>query len=296
MVYMEEQYMNLLLELLKFISLSLGIVIIAKYLLVPVLRKISYLLNLGPKASGNIAGFATSVPELLTVVFSASAGLIGTIVYNILSSNVINLIQYIFSIYLNKNQKYLDNRAIKIDLFLVGVTIFIPVCLLVFNMKLDANIVIVFILLLLLFYYINYNVHKLYLEKEDKEILEEELSKEAKEYRFKRKNKKTVILYWIYLIFIAIALYIIGELLSTSLTNLSNIFGFPEVVLGILLGFITSIPELITFIEAQRKEKKKNDEVNKLGVIEATNNLLTSNILNLFAIQSIGILIFTIFG
>lgn len=170
--------MSLLLELGKFIVLSLGIVIIAKYLLVPVLRKISLLLNLGPKASGNIAGIATSVPELLTVVFSAFAGFIETSIYNILSSNVINLIQYIFSIYLNKNQKYLDNRAIKIDLLLVAVTIFIPAGLIILNMRLDINIVIVFILLLFLFYYINYNAHKLYLEKEDKEILQEELEKE----------------------------------------------------------------------------------------------------------------------
>ena len=77
--------MNLTIEIAKFTLLSLGIVIIAKYLLVPVLRKISQILNLGPKASGNIAGFATSVPELLTVAFSAAAGFIGTGVYNILS-------------------------------------------------------------------------------------------------------------------------------------------------------------------------------------------------------------------
>lgn len=288
--------MNLFLELIKFIILSLGIVGIAKYLLVPVLRKISQLLELGPKASGNIAGFATSVPELLTVVFSSSAGFISTSIYNILSSNVINLIQYIFSIYLNKNQKYISNKAIKIDLLLVIITIVIPSILLGFNIELNSNVVIVFVLLLALFYYINYNTHKLYLRKEEQEILEEEIKEEEKEYRFKRKNKKTIVLYWIYLILIAVALYVIGEWLSGSLTNLSNIFGFPEMILGILLGVITSIPELITFIEAQRKEKSKNsEEANKLGVIEATNNLLTSNLLNLFAIQSIGIIIYTIF-
>ena len=289
--------MALTVELIKFVLLSLGIVIIAKYLLVPVLRKISQLLNLGAKASGNIAGFATSVPELLTVAFSSSAGFIGTGIYNILSSNVINLIQYIFSIYLNKNQKYLNNRAIKIDVVLVLITILIPICLIVFNITLDTNIVIIFVLLLALFYYINYNAHKLYLGKEEKEILQEEIEEEQNEYRFKRKNKKMIILYWIFLIFIAVSLYVIGELLSTSLTNLSNLFGLPEFLLGILLGVITSIPELITFIEAQRKEKqKRNDEANKLGVIEATNNLLTSNILNIFAIQSLGIIIYTIFG
>lgn len=288
--------MELFIELLKFVTLSLGIVIIAKYLLVPVLRKISYLLNLGPKASGNIAGFATSVPELLTVIFSASAGLIGAISYNILSSNVINLIQYIFSIYLNKNQKHLANKAIKVNLFLVVLTILIPIFLITFDIKLETNIVIVFMLMLLLFYYINYNSHKLYLKKEDKEIFENEIKEEEIEYRFKRKSKKEVILYFVYLLIISVGLYVIGEFLSGSLTNLSNIFGFPEIVLGILLGFITSIPELITFIEAQRKQGKNNEELNKLGVIETTNNLLTSNILNLFVIQSIGIIIFKIYA
>lgn len=284
-------------ELIKFIVLSLGIVAISKYLLVPVLRRISQLLNLGPKASGNITGFATSVPELLTVVFSASAGLMSTSIYNILSSNVINFIQYIFSIYLNRNQKFLNNIAIRIDLILVATTIAIPAGLQIFNISLNPSIVILFIVLLALFYYINYNVHKLYLEKEDKEILEEIIEEEKEELRFKKSSNKTIILYWIYLLLIVIGLYIVGKWLSTVLTDLSNIFRFPEIVLGILLGAITSIPELITFIESQRKEKvKASEEADKLGVIEATNNLLTSNILNLFAIQSIGILIYWIWG
>lgn len=284
-------------ELIKFIVLSLGIVAISKYLLVPVLRRISQLLNLGPKASGNITGFATSVPELLTVVFSASVGLMSTSIYNILSSNVINFIQYIFSIYLNRNQKFLNNIAIRIDLILVATTIAIPAGLQIFNISLNPSIVILFIVLLALFYYINYNVHKLYLEKEDKEILEEIIEEEKEELRFKKSSNKTIILYWIYLLLIVIGLYIVGEWLSTVLTDLSNIFRFPEIVLGILLGAITSIPELITFIESQRKEKvKDSEEADKLGVIEATNNLLTSNILNLFAIQSIGILIYWIWG
>lgn len=289
--------MNLKLELIKFFVLSFGIVVIAKYLLVPVLRKISQLLKLGAKASGNIAGVATSIPELLTVAFSSASGFIGTSIYNILSSNIINLIQYIFSIYLNKNQKHLHNRAILIDLTLAICTILIPIFLVAFNIELNTNIVIIFILFFALFYYINYNSHKLYLAKEEKEIQQEEIEEEKKEYRFKKRSKKTIILYWIFLFLIAVALYVIGELLSASLTNLSNFFGLPEMLLGVLLGVITSIPELITFIEAQRKEKgKNNEEFNKLGVIEATNNLLTSNVANLFIIQSIGIIIFSILG
>ena len=65
-------------------------------------------------------------------------------------------------------------------------------------------------------------------------------------------------------------------------------------MIGILLGFITSIPELITFFEAQKHHKEKGQD-NMLGVVEATNNLLTSNVLNLFMIQSIGILMNVLF-
>lgn len=88
-------------------------------------------------------------------------------------------------------------------------------------------------------------------------------------------------------------LYLIGNLLSDTLTNLCQIFMVPQFVLGIALGFITSIPELITFFESQKHYKKTDEE---LGVVEATNNLLTSNVANLFIIQTIGIILFSIFN
>ena len=71
-------------------------------------------------------------------------------------------------------------------------------------------------------------------------------------------------------------------------------FSLSQTIIGILLGFITSIPELITFFEAQKhyKEQKSNE---LLGVVEATNNLLTSNMLNLFIIQSIGLIFYYVF-
>lgn len=288
--------MNLIFEFLKFIVFSLGIVIISKYLLVPILRKISTILNLSAKARGNIAGFATSVPELLTVCFSASSGLIGTSIYNILSSNTINLIQYTFTVYLNKNQKYLRNKAILTDIILALITVAIPLIAVIFKFTFGMISVVIFVILSFVFYYINHNVHKLYLGKEDKEIEKEEQTEAENEDR-KSNKKGNIILYAIVLLIIVALLYWIGELLSNSLTNLCKTFGLPEIVVGILLGFITSIPELITFTEAQRKEKSKNDEMaNKIGVVEATNNLLTSNILNLFVIQSIGIILYSIFG
>ena len=272
-------------EIIKFIIYSGLIVLISKYILVTTLRKLAEAMNLKAKTVGDIAGYATSVPELLTITTSSLRGLTGASVYNILSSNVINLIQYLGAILLNKNASKLRNKAIVIDLVMVFFTIAIPIVFLKLDIELKLAVVPLFIILYILFMVLNNNVHKLYLKNEDEE-LEEEIEEERKE---QKKNPRKVLRYVLVLIVTGVLLFIIGEMLGDTLENLCNLFGVSEVVVGILLGLDTSLPELITFFEAQRYYKKVDDDM--LGVVEATNNLLTSNILNLFAIQSVGILI-----
>lgn len=281
---------EMFLEIIKFILYSGLIVLISKYILVSTLRKLAENLNLKPKTVGNVAGLATSMPELLTISISSMNGLMSTSVFNILSSNVINLIQYIASIVLNKNRKAFNNKAIKIDMILVLITIFIPLILIWKDIEMSLFIVPAFLILYALFRYLNNNAHKLYLEKEDEQIekqIEEEESKE-------KGNTRKTALYIIILIGTGLLLYVIGELLGDTLNSLCHQFNISQTIIGILLGFITSIPELITFFEAQKHYKTQNND-DMLGVVEATNNLLTSNVLNLFIIQSIGILIYTIF-
>lgn len=129
-----------------------------------------------------------------------------------------------------------------------------------------------------------HHIHLNDLEKEiEKEVYEEE--------KWKRGKKELIIKYAIYLVLVGILLFFIGDLLSDTLKDLCNLFGVPEFLIGIVLGIATSIPELITFLESQKYHKEK-EKVH--GVVEATNNLLTSNMLNLFIIQSIGILLYMI--
>ena len=277
-------------EFMKFIIYSGLIVLISKYILVKTLRKLAENLNLKPKTVGDVAGYATSVPELLTISTSSLRGLQAASVYNILSSNIINFIQYIASIVANKNRKAFENRAIKIDIILVILTIAIPITLMWLNIDINLNIVPIFILLYALFVYINNNAHKLYLENEDKE-LEKQIQEEEKT---EIGNTRKTVLYIGILIVTGILLFVVGDLLGETLENLANIFHISQTIIGILLGFTTSIPELITFFEAQKHYKQQDDNI--LGVVEATNNLLTSNILNLFIIQVIGVLIYAIFA
>lgn len=275
----------MIIEIFKFIFYSSLIVIISKYVLVITLRKLAESLNLKARTVGNIAGYATSVPEFLTIVTSSIRGLSGASIYNILSSNVINFIQYLASIVLNENFDKIKNKAILTDMILVILTILIPIILLILNIEIDLFVVPGFLILYFLFLFLNNNVHKLYLKKEDKK-LEREIEKEKK---WEKGNKKKIFKYSIILLFSTVILFIIGELLGNTLENLCNVFNVSQIIIGILLGFITSLPELITFFESQKYHKSSKDKM--LGVVEATNNLLTSNILNLFLIQTIGILI-----
>lgn len=271
--------LELISEIVKFILYSLAIVLISKYILAVAIRKIGVSLKLKTKTVGSIAGYATSVPELLTVTISSLNGLMSASMYNILSSNIINFLQYMTSVILNKNQKMLRNEAIKIDVLLVIATILIPIIFIQLNLEINITVIIVFILLYIFFRYIDGNAHKLYLN------IHEEQTNETQTEKAWFKSIKYIIL----LIFSSILLFIVGNLLGETLENLCYSFNVPEIIIGILLGVITSIPELITFFEAQKHHKTKdNDEA---GVIEATNNLFTSNILNLFIIQSIGFVI-----
>ena len=272
-------------EIVKFFIYAMLIVMISKFMLVKALRKLSKSLNLRPRAIGNIAGVATSIPEFLTVTVSSFKGLASTSLYNILSSNIINFIQYILSIIINKNYKELKNKAIIIELIIVGVTILIPIFLLNYEKEIDVKFALTFIVLYIVFSIIIKKVHEKYFNEEkseEEEVLEEKV-KSTKKY-----------VYILIIILSGILLYIIGNALGDVLGNLSELFGIAEFILGILLGMITSIPELITFFESQ-KHYRKESKNKLLGVIEATNNLLSSNMINLFLIQSIGIIIYRVF-
>ncbi len=261
-------------EIFKLIIELIIIIFISKSLLVPILRRIGENLNLKPTTIGNISGIATSIPEFLTVTFSAITGMTDAGIFNILSSNIINFLQYIISVFINQNLSLLKNRAIKINLFMVLITIILPVIIWKLNFESNIFLIPIFLILFVVFNRINkYNNSEFKLEKE--EIL-------------KRHNSiKSTVLYIVYILLIGFILYILGVCLSGTLENLCYTFNISEIIIGFILGIATSIPEFITFIESQRHHKENN----KYGIIEASNNLLTSNTINLFIIQSISIFI-----
>lgn len=266
--------MEMIIEILKLLLELFAIIIISKKLLVPIIRKLGESLKLKAHTIGVISGVATSIPEFLTVAFSTSSGLISVGIYNILSSNLINIIQYLLSVIINKNIKLLKNKSILISIILSIITIIIPIIIIYFKIERNIILIPIFIILFYIFNKINTNIHQKY------EINLEYKSREG-----------NVLKYIIYIIFIGIILYFIGDLLSNTLEVLCHTFNISEILIGFILGMATSIPEFITFIESQKYYSQKD---NLLGLIEASNNLVVSNTLNLYVIGTISIVIFQI--
>ncbi len=206
--------MELIFEIAKFIIYLLVIVYVSKNILVKLLRKIAEIFDLSPKKVGDIAGVATSMPELLTVFFSSIQGLISTSIYNIISSNVINFVQYIWSIKINKNEKMLDSKAIKIELGMIVSTILIPIAMVITNIEANITIVPIFILLFILFSYLKRNVYKIYKlstinDKERKEIEEEK--------RWVKNKNKIAVKTALELLGVGIILFIVRKFTSETL-------------------------------------------------------------------------------
>lgn len=128
------------------------------------------------------------MPELLTVFFSSLQGLFGTSMYNIISSNVINLIQYICSIRINKNVYVIkENRALKVELGIVIITIIIPIAMIWFDMEVNIGLVPIFLLAFVMFYFIKGNAYKVYKMNTLSSKEEEEIEQEKKWVKNKRK-------------------------------------------------------------------------------------------------------------
>ena len=160
--------MNLFFEIVKLIVELLIIILVSKNLLVPIIRKLGEKLKLKPHTIGNIAGIATSIPEFLTVTFSAVNGMLDTGIFNILSSNISNTIQYTISILLNKNVNLLKNRVIKINMILVLLTIIIPI--IVWKLQIMDNIIIVPIFIILFYIFNKINIISNKVIENEKEI------------------------------------------------------------------------------------------------------------------------------
>ena len=125
---------------------AFAIIGLVKYGLVPGIDRASASLGWSLKARGKATGYATSVPELVTLVAAGLSGVWEAGLWNIASSNIINvsLATAALLVY-RRGRDLLDRRFVK-ELSFAGLGIIAP--LLLMQLQLDQHPSVVIVLLL----------------------------------------------------------------------------------------------------------------------------------------------------
>jgi len=266
--------------LLNFIILTVCafITIVAVRLLVIYgINILSTALRFSVKTKGQIIGYATSIPELVVVVSSAFAGVFDAGFWNIASSNIINFVLFLLAVLIYKQHSDLLKPKFIDELIFGVLSMAIPLGLYTLHVELTGGVAGLLLLVFLIY-----------------KVVDRALNREEQKYRQSHAVQGNVTKGLAALILGIVIVVFTGRYLGISAHALVYEIGTPTWLIGWILGFITSLPELTSFFEIYRLEKK-NGRLHLLDdTQEALDALVSSNMSNLGVILPIGIIVYSL--
>ena len=261
---------------------ALGIIFFVKYGLLRGIDQAADTLRWSPKTRGKLTGYATSVPEFVCLVSAGLAGVWEVGLWNIASSNIINLVLMLSAVVYFKQSKALFHKQFIDELSFALLAIVIPIGLM--QAKLDTQW---YLVVLLLAFFLIYQIVDRRVNRPSDVEVEETQEVEA--------NVAQGITQGI--IFVAVALVAIivaGIFLGDSTATVVRQLGVHPTLAGWILGFVTSLPEMVTFF-AVYSEAKKNKTLGDLNdTQEALDNLTGSNMANVGFVYPLGLLAYLV--
>jgi cation:H+ antiporter len=266
-----------MIDFIYLIVLGLLTIVLTKYLLIEGIQCLSIAWKFPSKVRGQILGYATSVPELVGTVGTASKGLLGAGLWNIASSNIINVTLFFSALLYYRRQKALMKSKFLDELGFSICAIIIPVALVALGSASKS----IWTALGLFVFFVLYLII-------DKKLNPQEEEKSEKDPPTEHQNQlgmKGIIL----VILGLIGVVIVGNYLGIVAEKIVKELSVPQWGVGWILGFITSLPELTTFFAVFAAGQTSPDDED---CQEALDNLAASNMSNLGLIYPIGIVVF----
>jgi Ca2+/Na+ antiporter len=249
---------------------SVAIVGLVKVGLVPGIDRLSASLGWSLKARGKATGYATSVPELVTLVAAGLSGVWDAGLWNIASSNLINLSFATMALVYYKRVPVVADRDFVKELTFAGIGIAAPLVLMRFG--LDTHGGIIPVLLVLFGAY----------------LLLDKGNGDAPEGQEAGADNSP----WIGLGLIVgslVAISIAGNFLGGATRDVVQLMGISAMATGWILGLITSLPEAVTFFAVFSARRVFGSTDRKAQVQELLDNLAASNMSNSGLIYPIGL-------
>lgn len=253
-----------------------AIVFSVRYLLIPGIGRIGAALRFSAKIRGQMIGYATSVPELTVLVAGALNGVFSAGMWNIASSNIINWALFLVTVFAFRQQLDLKNRAFADELVFGVLSVVIPLGM--FALHIGTGFVTAAGLLGFFAFY---------------KIMDRRLNTAGKPAPLPKGAEGGTLAGGSMLLAIGVgAILLAGKFLGGSAGTLVKQLNVPAWAVGWILGLVTSVCELASFIEIYRIHKPKDSPNHIKDTQEALDALVASNISNLGLILPIGMLVY----
>jgi Ca2+/Na+ antiporter len=266
---------------LLFAGSMFGIIVVARFALYEPAQKLARAANLSRATTGQLLGYLTSAPELVATIFVAGTGLFAVVSYNILGSNIVNVLLAGVAALWFKQVRGLSGGVFRLEQVIILISIIIPIVLLVTGQ--DSAL---WSGLALFAAYIAYLLVMRKRHEAVGPVEDEDASQSWGE------SKPRVVSQILILAAGLVSLYFLGDVLGDAIYDLGTAFSVSAVILGGLTAVATSLPELTTFFASYAAHRRSKTDGNQ----EVMHNLMASNVLNLFVIQAIGVVIFQVFA
>lgn len=247
-----------------------------RFLLIPGIGKIGAALKFSAKVRGQMIGYATSVPEFTVLVAGALAGVFNAGLWNIAASNIINWVLFLATVFAFRQQLDLKNKVFADEIVFGILSVVIP--LLMFAAHIGTNYATV---LGLLGFFVLYKV------------MDKRLNKAGKPAPLPPGSENgTLGGGSVFLVVGILVILLAGRFLGGSAGALVKQLNVPAWAVGWILGLVTSVCELASFVEIYRIHKPKDTPRHIKDTQEAIDALVASNVSNLGLILPLGMLVY----
>jgi Ca2+/Na+ antiporter len=265
-----------------------------RFLMMPGIRGLAAALNFSTKTTGQVIGYATSLPELTVLVAAALSGVFEAGFWNIASSNIINCILFLSAVAVYRQHKELRQHLFRDELGFALLSVCVPIGLAVTGVALSYPIAAALLGLFVVYRLLDARLNRGagFQPAASLPELHAKIATATATAHAERDVEgggmplpKAIGLLVAALVVILAA----GRFLGASAAELVVRLDVPSWALGWLLGVITSLPELTSFFEVYHLRRAAGiiDETVE-DTQEALDALVSSNMCNLALILPIG--------
>jgi Ca2+/Na+ antiporter len=251
------------------------IILLVKFGLLKGIDNIANAMKWSAKARGQATGYATSVPEFVCLVSTGLAGVWEAGLWNIASSNIINVGLMLLAVLKYRQFGELFNWRFTDEIGFALLAVAVPVVLMSVGMDVEWYLTPILLGFFLVYRVVDKFVNPL---NESKGSAEETVG--------------SLPFGFILVLTALVAIVVAGFFLGNATADVVEQLGIRPAIAGWILGVVTSLPEMVSFFAVYATASKEGKLGNLNDTQEVLDNLTGSNMANVGVVYPVGLAVF----